>query len=331
MISIIVPVYNVENYLLRCLDSIAQQTYTDFEAILIDDGSTDLSGHICDDYSKKDNRFRVIHQKNQGLSGARNTGLSETKGDYFCFIDSDDYIHPLYLETLYNTIVKIGCDVSMVNNKMTSVFGEYSDIVIKEPIIYSQKEIMHFIFKHIHKFVIVTNKLFKASLKEMRFNMVDAEDLDFNVRITQRINSLAYIDSELYYYFIREGSITHNSSYEAYKDINVIHFYIQNLKNIPTTEPLYQKYCVRRIVKKYLNTIYQTRGKGMVPHGEEELTGLKRKILILLTNSSFVPFYEKAYMKLFVLFPATYSLFRWILETVVNLRNLLVSFFKGMS
>lgn len=103
-LSIIVPVYNTEKYLPRCLDSIKNQSFSDFEVVLIDDGSTDNSGRICDEYSKKDDRFIVIHQQNKGLSGARNVGIERIKNNessYISFIDSDDYLHPdLYSELL---------------------------------------------------------------------------------------------------------------------------------------------------------------------------------------------------------------------------------------
>ena len=92
-ISIIVPVYNVEKYLTRCIDSILTQTFTNFELILVDDGSTDKSGVICDSYEKKDKRVKVIHKKNQGVSEARNTGLNFAKGKKISFVDSDDYIY----------------------------------------------------------------------------------------------------------------------------------------------------------------------------------------------------------------------------------------------
>ena len=99
LISIIVPVYNVEEYLPECLDSIINQTYSNFEAILVDDGSTDASGAICDDYCLKDRRFRVIHQKNAGLGFARNTGLDNAAGMYVQFVDSDDTVLPDMLES----------------------------------------------------------------------------------------------------------------------------------------------------------------------------------------------------------------------------------------
>ena len=102
MITIIVPVYKVENYLSRCVDSILNQTYTDFRLILVDDGSPDNCGKMCDEYAKKDSRVTVLHQKNGGLSAARNTGLNlfyeQNKSDYITFVDSDDWLHPRYLE-----------------------------------------------------------------------------------------------------------------------------------------------------------------------------------------------------------------------------------------
>ena len=92
MISVIVPVYNVEKYIRRCIESILIQEYRNFELILVDDGSTDSSGDICEEYAKDNNRITVIHQENKGLSGARNTGISNAKGEWVVFIDSDDYI-----------------------------------------------------------------------------------------------------------------------------------------------------------------------------------------------------------------------------------------------
>lgn len=100
MISVVIPVYNVEKYLAECVDSVLAQTYTDWEAILVDDGATDSSGAMCDEYGAKDSRIRVIHQSNGGLSAARNTGLRAARGEYIYFLDSDDYIEPQALERL---------------------------------------------------------------------------------------------------------------------------------------------------------------------------------------------------------------------------------------
>ena len=102
MISIIVPVYNVEQYLNRCIQSILNQTYTDFELLLVDDGSPDSSPKLCDDWQKKDNRIRVFHKKNGVLSDARNFGINKAKGDYLTFIDSDDFVHVFSFQFVQN-------------------------------------------------------------------------------------------------------------------------------------------------------------------------------------------------------------------------------------
>ncbi|MBR2317955.1 MAG: glycosyltransferase family 2 protein, partial [Spirochaetales bacterium] len=116
-ISVIVPVYNVESYLKRCVDSILGQTYSDFELILVDDGSPDNCPQICNEYAEKDSRIRVIHQLNGGLSAARNAGIDwvfqNSDSEWFSFIDSDDYVHPRYLEVLLNAAESTGCDVSI--------------------------------------------------------------------------------------------------------------------------------------------------------------------------------------------------------------------------
>ncbi len=110
-ISIIIPCYNVEKYINRCLDSIIKQTFTDWEAICVDDGSPDNCGKILDEYAKKDSRITVIHQQNQGLSMARNNGKAVAKGDYIYFLDSDDFIHPQMLEIAYNLATKNKADL----------------------------------------------------------------------------------------------------------------------------------------------------------------------------------------------------------------------------
>lgn len=113
MISIIVPVYKVEPYLRKCLDSILAQTYTDFELILVDDGSPDRCGAICDEYAQLDARIRVLHQKNGGISAARNAGLDVVQGEYLTFIDSDDMVSPAYLEDLLHALLAEQADISV--------------------------------------------------------------------------------------------------------------------------------------------------------------------------------------------------------------------------
>lgn len=115
MISIIVPIYNVEKYLTACIDSILASSYRDFELILVDDGSPDDCGRICDEYAAKDSRIKVIHQENQWVSAARNAGLKAATGEYIAFVDSDDVIHPRMLEVLHDAIISGEYDYSMVS------------------------------------------------------------------------------------------------------------------------------------------------------------------------------------------------------------------------
>ena len=113
LITIIIPVYNVEKFLAECVDSVICQTYEHLEIILVDDGSTDNSGYMCDEYGRKDKRIKVIHQKNQGLSAARNTGLEVMEGDYVYFLDSDDCIDKNVIEVLYNNLIINYCDIAI--------------------------------------------------------------------------------------------------------------------------------------------------------------------------------------------------------------------------
>ena len=111
LVSIVIPIYNVEKYLNECVDSVIVQTYHDLEIILVDDGSTDNSGKLCDEYKKIDDRIKVIHQKNGGLSAARNTGMDSAIGEYLYFLDSDDYIEPQTVERLVDTIEQEKADI----------------------------------------------------------------------------------------------------------------------------------------------------------------------------------------------------------------------------
>ena len=120
LVSIIIPVYNVEKYLERCLESIIHQTYRHLEIILIDDGSSDNSGKICDEYANKDERIKAIHQKNGGASAARNTGVAAATGDYIAFIDADDYITEDYIDYLYNLIIENNADISSCGYEQVS-------------------------------------------------------------------------------------------------------------------------------------------------------------------------------------------------------------------
>lgn len=125
LISIIVPIYNKEDYLPQCLDSIINQSYTNFEVLLVNDGSTDSSGIICQEYAERDSRFRYIEKENGGVSSARNLGLERSEGAYITFIDSDDWVEFNYLEVLYNALRENNADVAISSYKSYYLDGKF--------------------------------------------------------------------------------------------------------------------------------------------------------------------------------------------------------------
>ena len=206
-ISVIVPVYHVEAYIHRCLDSILLQTFTDFELILIDDGSPDFCGNICDRYARNDQRVTVIHQENKGLSGARNAGIDyamTTDSQWLCFVDSDDYVHPLYLESLYNAAQETG--ISVCQHKATH--GE------SLPEIYSTSCSMltpSEVFSLGIPFTVAWGKLYcKACFSTLRFPVGKThEDEYLTYRIIFRFEIIPFISQPLYAYFHNPESIMH--------------------------------------------------------------------------------------------------------------------------
>lgn len=214
-VSIVVPVYNVEKFLMYCLESITSQTYSDIEILLIDDGSTDGSGIICDTQADKDPRIRVVHQKNQGLSGARNTGIRAAEGEYITFIDSDDIIDSRYVEYLISSIGDsdiAACD--FVNVPEEYMHTDEKDISVIEPIYLTNVEAIKEVYNSKYHGVdfIACAKLYRLSLfvdnsfifPEGRYH----EDTFTTYRLFYQAHKIAYIDEGLYLYRQRMGSIT---------------------------------------------------------------------------------------------------------------------------
>ena len=166
LISIIVPVYNVDAYLKQCVDSILSQKYENFELLLIDDGSTDKSGEICDVYEQRDKRVRVFHKKNGGVSSARNVGLDNAKGDWIAFVDSDDIVTPNYLSGLYSDVKS---DVDLVIQKYFVFKDHLKDEsvpeVIKNAVVYDKSDLQKLIVEHrLDKNGYICSKLYKQEL-----------------------------------------------------------------------------------------------------------------------------------------------------------------------
>ncbi|MDO4465994.1 MAG: glycosyltransferase [Bacillota bacterium] len=212
-LSVIVPVYNVEKYVAKCIDSILSQTYTDFELILIDDGSTDQSGTICDLYKEKDERIIVIHQKNQGVSVARNAGLDISKGTYITFVDSDDWIEPEMYEVMISTLKEknvdmIACGINHYSEEKEFLFSE-----LKEKGSYISIQILSTLFAMPNPIGgCIWNKVYKReNIASVRYleGMKMVEDRMYLFSIFQNFKSAIKIPDCFYNVTERSLSATH--------------------------------------------------------------------------------------------------------------------------
>lgn len=251
LISVIVPVYNVEKYLKRCLESIQRQTIRDLEIILVDDGSTDNSGVICDEAAEKDKRIKVIHQDNRGLSGARNTGMLYATGEYVGFIDSDDWISGDYYEYLLNLILKYEADISSCSFRRVAAVNESKKKGKEKHILLSHGEariwLLNSAVKSGYNDVSCCTKLYKHKiLKDITFNeQLIHEDVIFNWFVFGKIDRYVKSFDKKYFYFTNQYSITNNNF--SKKNMDLI-----KGANIICDSCNMESKNMRRITKKYL-------------------------------------------------------------------------------
>lgn len=230
LISIIVPVYNVENYLRECVDSILAQTYSNIEVILIDDGSKDNSGKICDEYAEKDKRVEVIHKENGGLSEARNTGLNRAKGEWIAFVDSDDFIDNSMLDTLINLAKANNAQLALCTFRPTT--EQIKEGQNKKIQVFDRDELIYCYVNRVKDYCItnsVWDRLYKSELvKQVRF-MPDRlnEDILYTMEVFLKVNKAIYTSEKFYQYRdIREGNISEKKvSLKSINDKN----YLTNL------------------------------------------------------------------------------------------------------
>lgn len=210
LISIIVPVYKVEKYLHRCIDSILNQTYKNLEIILVDDGSPDECPQICDGYAKKDRRIKVIHKKNAGVSEARNTGIKEANGDFICFVDSDDYLAKNYVSELISEQLRSGSDVVFcsyfydANGKIITPTEDLKQLVESKKIelfLSEPNNVMGSICRILVKKEIFQKLSFCSDLKY-------CEDFYFVLNLFVYNYKMSYVNKCLYYYVCNPNSIT---------------------------------------------------------------------------------------------------------------------------
>lgn len=210
LISVIVPIYKVEQYLEKCLESIVNQTYANLEIILVEDGSPDRCGEICDDYARKDARIRVIHKENGGLSDARNRGMDIMTGEFVTFIDSDDYVRKDYIEKLYEPIGEDTASISMCDIQPVNERGEYLEEKKESAaVILSGEEVILHELRGKWEFVTAWGKLYPAIIFEnLRFPLQRVyEDEYVFPEIFLEQERVAYVQSPVYFYLQRDESI----------------------------------------------------------------------------------------------------------------------------
>lgn len=210
LVSVIIPVYNVEECIARCIDSIINQTFKNLEIILVDDGSSDKSGKICDEYAQNDSRIKVIHKENGGVSSARNTGLDIANGEYIGFVDSDDYIDANMYECLVNSIEDSNCDIVVCGyHEVLNDTTRDIKICEKETSITSREGILGLIEDKTYRGYL-WNRLYKRELFDgIRFPaIIVMEDLYVNHLLFEKADKIHLLDKEFYYYIRREDSVT---------------------------------------------------------------------------------------------------------------------------
>lgn len=212
-ISVIVPVYNIEEEISKCLLSILLQKFSDFEIIAVDDGSTDKSSEILDEFAKKYEQIRVFHTKNRGLSAARNFGIRKARGKYLAFVDGDDFIDPDFLEKLYRAISDSGAEISV--SGYTEFFEDNIRYFLpKNETISGEEATIRFLTKQENLEILTWNKLYlKELFKDIQFPVGEVnEDNLTTYKLLSRAKKVSYISAALYNYVRRENSISFTTS-----------------------------------------------------------------------------------------------------------------------
>ncbi|MFT8342950.1 MAG: glycosyltransferase [Clostridium beijerinckii] len=279
LISVIVPVYNVEKYLPQCIDSILNQTEKNLEIILVDDGSLDNSGKICDEFSKRDDRIIVIHKKNNGLSSARNAGLEIARGNYIGFVDSDDWLDKTMYEVLLKLLKENNSDISCCDFFKTAN-GNDSIPHIDNEIInsYNNLESLNNFYNGLYtQTVVAWNKLYKRELfKDISYPIGKIhEDEGTTYKLYYKANKITYTNRPLYYYRITPNSIT-TSKFNK-KRLDIIYVYDEKVKFIKNinNEEIYSK-TLKWYLFKLINCYFEC--SNNIENNTEYLTLINQKV-----------------------------------------------------
>jgi len=288
MVSVIVPVYKVEKYLHRCLDSILAQSYKNLEIILVDDGSPDNSGAICDEYAQKDSRIKVIHKQNGGLSSARNAGLEIATGSYISFVDSDDWLDFKFIETLRNAMIET--DVDMTACAFCRTKGDIAKRNKFERNSKIVKDRYFAVFDEKSYAGYACNKLFKKEIIEkynLRFDekIFNGEDFPFTLEYVHNSQKTSYINQDLYFYFFRETGIM-NSIRLSERFITIIYAREKALNFLRNNAPECYDVCKASYISillkiKYMSALNMEKYNALYEEVDEKINKNKKGLFRL--------------------------------------------------
>lgn len=270
IISIVIPFFNSEMTLERCIKSISDQTYKEFEVILVDDGSVDESMGICKSWAEKDNRFKYFRREHSGVSKARNYGLSLIMGEWFCFVDSDDWLEPDYLQVLLQNALETGSSVSTCDYQRNFVYSVGDNIANKTEVIEGPQEcIFGFIRPHKPIYGMVWNKLYLSSkYADISFDesLKINEDCRYSYEIMNRCDKLVSTGRKLYHWFWRKDSACHARFKEIdFSAANVALFLLEKI------EPLGNPYAVDELRKNYCTGVIKVFWETSYDKSSEEV------------------------------------------------------------
>ncbi len=309
LISVIIPVYNMEQYLARCLDSILANTYQNLEILCVDDGSRDRSLEILRQYAEKDSRIVVIAKENGGVSSARNAGLDRMTGAFVSFIDPDDFVHPQYFELLLRAQQEADADVTICAHQKVGedepmpdrlpLTGDPQIVSLSCQQVFRNKELRAYCWAHLFRF---------ASLNALRFRETIryAEDALFLAELWERNTTLScgFIDEKLYYYYQRSGSLVNMSKERDRLIVEKIFAGKAGLSE--RNEQIYLEQTLRRL----LNSRYYAKHIYPDSYVVRETTHTLRSLIPVLKKSAQLPRNEKLRYALFARVPGAYWLFR---------------------
>lgn len=330
LISVIVACYNIADHISRCLDSVIAQTYDNLEIIVVDDGSTDESGKICDTYATRDPRIKVIHKSNAGLGPARNTGFEASTGEYIAYVDGDDYIAANMYEVMLSAIIEHEADMSVCRYKQASVEEAFSkDNIRKQNDIYimNTDESLFYLISEDLRYVIQNaawNKLYKRELvQDIAFPARRYEDMVYTAIALSRAEKMAYIDTPLYNYVTdRKGSIMNSSTMDSIINEQLVSYREKDdyLKSIDRQDLVYMH---DYMVYKKLLLLYTEARRGKNPDRKQFMNELKKVIdgskndFDKIYSCKIADPHQKMRMELFLKNPLFYNIFMDLNDNIV--------------